>query len=291
MRSSLSWVEKVLGRTVRDQQAMAGATSSEVYRIVVSGGQSVVLRLFTNQEWLATEPDLAGHEAAALEAVAASNLPTPGLLAVDETGAEAGVPAVLMTELPGSVMVDPPDRELWLDGMAGALAHLHSLEVSRFPWSYRVWQDLERLTVPGWSTNPARWETAIDRIRRDFPASQVGFIHRDFHPTNVLWSAGTVSGVVDWVNACRGPTGVDVAHCRLNLAAMSGPETANGFSARYETLTGRSHDPFWDLVATVEWLPGAQVYPPWLDFGLVDLDTPLVHARVEAFIGEALARV
>lgn len=290
MRSPLSWVEEVLERTVLDHEPMAGATSSEVYRVAVTGGPPVMLRLFTNEDWLAAEPDLAEHEAAALVAMAMSPLPTPQLLAVDETGLQAGVPAVLMTELSGSVVVDPANLQEWLDGLADALAAIHGFEVSRFPWTYRVWQDLGPLTVPKWSENPPLWEELIGRVRRDLPPSSIGFVHRDFHPTNVLWSEGMVSGVVDWVNACLGPLAVDVAHCRLNLAAMFGGVTAGSFTTRYEYLTGRAYDPSWDLFAAVEWLPDAAVYPPWRSLGLPDLDTPTVRSRVEAFVGKALER-
>jgi aminoglycoside phosphotransferase (APT) family kinase protein len=291
LKKPLEWVEGVLGRTVLDYEPMTGATSSEVYKVGVAGGPPVVLRIFTDEEWLAAEPDLAEHEAAALAAMAPSPVPTPRLLAVDETGSEAGVPAVLMTELPGSVIVDPPDPEAWLDGLADTLVAIHTFEMSPFPWSYRVWQDLEQLPVPEWSTAPELWEEMIERVRRELPPSPIGFIHRDFHPTNILWREGTVTGVIDWVNACLGPLFMDVAHCRLNLAAMSGTAAARAFTATYENCSGRAYDPFWDLVAAVEWLPDAAVYGPWRLLGLPDLDTPTVRARVQAFVEEALERL
>jgi Ser/Thr protein kinase RdoA (MazF antagonist) len=46
------------------------------------------------------------------------------------------------------------------------------------------------------------------------------FLHRDYHPGNLLWNDGSLSGIVDWAFSCRGPRGVDVAHTRWNLALV-----------------------------------------------------------------------
>ncbi len=291
MDKAIDWVRRVLGNSVVHHEALVGATSSEVHRILIDGGPNVVLRLFTNAEWLAMEPDLAEHEATALEVAAGLEVPTPELLAVDPTGSEAGTPALLMSELPGLVVLRPPDKEPWLTGLAEAMAILHNFEVPGFPWKYRVWQNLDRLTVPYWSGRPALWEEVIDQVGPGAPPFSARFIHRDFHPTNVLWSEGRVSGIVDWVNACWGPPGVDLAHCRLNLTAMYGLEVAEDFAARYRALTNRSPDPIWDLIALIEWLPEGDVYPPWLDLGLTDLDTATVRTRLEDFARAALNRL
>lgn len=237
------------------------------------------------------EPDLAQHEAAALTIAARSPVPTPTLLAVDADGSQAGVPAVLMSAVIGAVVVTPDDGEIWLDGLAATLAKLHDIEAVGFPWSYRLWQDLESLAPPRWAADPDIWERTIDRVRAHERQPSAAFIHRDFHPANVHWLEGSVSGVVDWVNACLGPWEVDVAHCRLNLAAMHGLDAADGFALRYETLTGRSFSPVWDLNQVVEWLPEAEVYPPWTELGLVGVDTATVRRRLERFAAHALDRL
>src|SRR5258707_1164666 len=83
------------------------------------------------------------------------------------------------------------------------------------------------LVPPAWSQKPAAWARAIEVLLAGPPPAPAVFIHRDYHPLNVLWQAGAISGVVDWINACRGPAGVDVAHCRTNLAQMYGPAAAD----------------------------------------------------------------
>ncbi|GGA54207.1 hypothetical protein GCM10007416_29250 [Kroppenstedtia guangzhouensis] len=72
---------------------------------------------------------------------------------------------------------------------------------------------------------------------------RAAFIHRDFHPANILWEEDRISGVVDWVNAYRGPAEVDVAHCRIKLALMVGLEAAESFSQAYEQCSGQGYDP------------------------------------------------
>jgi hypothetical protein len=72
--------------------------------------------------------------------------------------------------------------------------------------------------------------------------------------------------VVDWPNACRGAANIDVAWCRMNLAALYGVAAADRFLDFYRSLTGPSFDyhPYWDLIVLIELLPGPpDVYSGW----------------------------
>ena len=60
---------------------MAGATSSSVYAVRTQPGVDAVLRLFDNAAWLADEPDLVAHEAAALGEADRAGCPAPRLIA------------------------------------------------------------------------------------------------------------------------------------------------------------------------------------------------------------------
>jgi aminoglycoside phosphotransferase (APT) family kinase protein len=71
--------------------------------------ERLVLRRHVRADWLAEEPDLVDREAVALQLVAASPVVTPKLLAVDMNGQDAGVPALLMTALPGRLDWAPTD--------------------------------------------------------------------------------------------------------------------------------------------------------------------------------------
>ena len=105
---------------------------------------------------------------------------------------------------------------------------------------------------PALARHPQLWQKAIDIWRDGMPAHRPTFIHRDFHPGNVIWSRREVVGVVDWVNVCQGPVGVDLAHCRANLRATSGPEVADRFLAAYQSLTGETLDPYWIIASHLE---------------------------------------
>jgi len=78
-------------------------------------------------------------------------------------------------------------------------------------------------------------------------------LHRDFHPGNVLWRRGTVSGMVDWQGACTGPAAADVAHCRVNLLTF-GIDAAEHFTALWQQASGTACHPWADVVTIIGFL-------------------------------------
>ena len=295
----LRWVADAVGAgaAVQSVTPLAGATSSVLHSIEV-GYQGyivqTVLRQFVDAEWLETEPDLALHEAAGLKRAVNARVATPELIAYDEKGAGCGVPATLMTRLPGAVELKPTEFDVWLHQLAEALIPIHALEAGDFPWSYYPYSDISRLEPPGWSSFPDLWEKAIDVVAGPWPEARERFIHRDYHPNNVLWRDGRVSGIVDWVNAARGPAGIDVAWCRQNLAQLYGVEAADRFLEYYQSLAGADFEyhPFWDLIAVIELLPGPiGVYPGWTACGMVSLEAELVRVRVDDYLASLIERV
>lgn len=275
-----------------------GATSSHLYALRASLDgveQDYVLRLFTNAEWLADEPDVPLHEASSLAMLQAAGLPVPRLVALDAQGAECGVPALLMTCVPGSIELTPPDMDRWLDQLAGFLPRLHAVPVDGHAWEYFPYVVPAEMSISPTAPDAALWQRAVEIGSRPFPFFQPRFIHRDYHPVNVLFQAGQLSGVVDWPNACRGPVGVDVAHCRSNLALMYGVAVADRFLelCQQHMRAYWQYDPFWDLMSILDGgLPAGEwdVYPPWLSFGLSHLTPSLVHARQREYLASVLAR-
>jgi len=293
------WVLEALGPHTRVSGVtpLAGATSSSLYRIGIEGRDrawNVILRLFTNSEWLRDEPKLARHEAESLIKAGEVAVNTPELIAFDESGGSCGVPAVLMTELPGAVDLRPRDQEEWLGRMADALVRVHEVSATAFPWTYFTYNDLSALTPPKWSSLAGPWGDAIRFAQGQPPETRPTFIHRDYHPVNVLWEDGRVSGIVDWVNACRGPAGIDVGHCRLNLALLAGVDAADAFLALYRAEAGSAfaYHPYWDVVSMLEFLPGPpEVYQGWVDFGLTQLTPDLMKQRLEAYLLSLVGRL
>ncbi|HVG31900.1 MAG TPA: aminoglycoside phosphotransferase family protein [Pyrinomonadaceae bacterium] len=290
--TALRWVADAVGAgaTIRAVSPLAGATSSLLHSIeVIYQGRIVktVLRQFVDAEWLAVEPDLARHEAASLRVAASANVPTPALIAYDEKGDECGAPSTLVTLLPGAVDLQPADFDRWLRGMAAALRCVHKIETVDFPWEYFPYNDIAQLQVPGWSACPEHWAKAIEIVQGPRPRARERFIHRDYHPNNVLWQGSSVSGVIDWVNACRGAPGIDVGWCRQNLAQLYGVATADRFLEAYraESEADFEYHPFWDLITLIEHLPGPPgIYPGWPAFGINHLDEELVTARIDDYL-------
>ena len=278
MRRLAAWVARETGGSLSRQ--LEGSTSSTLYEVLVDGAPALVVRAFTNDGWLADEPDLALHEASALEIIELVDIPTPRLVAVDTTGEQAGVPAIVMTRLPGSVHLpdDPSDR--WISLLAEPLTSIHEAQITQFAWSYDPWIDESSLRRPGWSTDPGLWERAFSTYLGGMPDESMCFLHRDYHPVNTLWDNGVVSGVVDWVNACVGPPSSDIAHCRLNLSLMYGLDTAD----RFTRMVDPDYNPIWDLAPALSGLHEADIYPPWTTFGLTRLTLGAVRARLEEFV-------
>ena len=207
-RQALAWAGAWLGGPVISARALRGGMSSAVHLVTARrpDGQraQAVLRRYVRPD--PDEPDPAAREARALRLAGAAAVPTPALLAVDPDGTQAGVPALLMSRLPGRVDWWPSDLDRWLERLAALLPRIHgtalppSEAVPRFA-PYRQ----ENYRPPGWARYPRVWERAVEISRAPAPDLPAVLLHRDFHPGNVLWRYGRVSGVVDWLGACSGP--------------------------------------------------------------------------------------
>ncbi|MEK3786708.1 aminoglycoside phosphotransferase family protein [Paenibacillus sp. FSL K6-1230] len=257
--------------------------------------QAVVMRLFTDAAWLQQEPDLPVHESEALRAAATTGLPVPFAIARDTDGSIAGMPAVLMSFLPGKPYVQPAPPELpchlWVGEMGRVLALLHASSAS-LAWSYSRYTPAAELRVPSWSREPEAWQFIIDHVQQGSPAYQPVFIHRDYHPGNLLWDQGKISGVVDWVNACMGPAGADTGHCRVNLAILGGEMIADSFMNSYLNAGGlqEASHPYWDMNALTDFVTDPlEVHKGWLDLGL-PMTTTLMAARLDKYALEIAAR-
>ena len=188
------------------------------------GGSSV-------RDWLAEEPDTATREAKALELLADVGLPTPRLVAVDPDGSARG-------------RAVGPDDSVARDASSGSRRSSRS---SCARWPSRCQSSIRcRFAAGGAPRLPAvsAADAPAARVGRrapmsgsvrsmssmaESPSEERLFVHRDYHPGNVLWEAGRVSGIVDWVNASVGSPWADVGHCRVNIASELGQQAADRF--------------------------------------------------------------
>jgi aminoglycoside phosphotransferase (APT) family kinase protein len=285
-----AWVAATLelDETIDAVKPLSGATSSDVFRVTTQlrdrSNRRLVLRWYEEARAARREPDAVVREVTALRALTGTGVPAPRLIASYDGGAEAAA-GVLMSEIPGRPRFDLPDPGAMLD----VLATIHA--VDRTPiarYRYRGYHEDARLDRPSWWRDRPAWERAIIRTSTVRPSGPDRFIHRDFHPGNLLWSDDRLQGVVDWVDACIGPAAVDVAHCRVNLALLFGPERA-------DIVPG---DPAWDIelaLGILDWEDGANDrWPDSLPSTLATMGAPLVDVatarrRLEAFVRRALA--
>jgi len=249
---------------------MRGASSVALHRLDLADGSRLVLRRYVWRALLEAEPDAPGREADALRVARRHGLPVPELVACDTAGdiVGDGLPVLLTTLLDGQPLAVPS-----LPRLAEAAACIHSIDADDLGHEYFPWYEEEMTTPPPLTGRPGLWGLAIELWRNALPEYRPTFIHRDFHPGNLLWKRTRLTGIVDWPAACRGPIGCDIAHCRANLRDLAGPEVADQFVAAYTSTTGEEVDPFWVMAGHLE-----HSHDHWTRERL-DLDEPdLEHA-------------
>ncbi|QGN32530.1 phosphotransferase family protein [Microlunatus sp. Gsoil 973] len=255
---ALAWVcEQVGASHVAGVRALPGGTSSAVHRVLLrsrdGSTQPVILRRYV-MDWVADEPWTPGNEAEVLRLLTGTPIAAPRLLAADPEGSATGTPTIVMSELPGRVEWRPNDLDGWLRRLAEALPEVHAVPVAGAGLRRFAPYPPERPLPPGWSKYPAAWERAIELFEGVQPEVPQVFIHRDFHPGNVLWSQGRISGIVDWTSSCVGGAAADVAHCRANLVGHFGQQVADRFLTMWMTVSGTSeYHPYWDLSDVLSW--------------------------------------
>lgn len=268
-----SWLQRELGDRVSVGGAMTGGVTSHVYAV----DADFVVKQVGDPRWLRERPEVIRYEAAVLDWLSSTALPVPEVVAVDPDGAQAGFPSMILRRLDGRPAGDVAEPQVWMDALARLSASVAS--VSAAPWIRRFerYQDADTATPPSWARNSTAWIEAIAFVAAPPPVSEERFIHRDFHAWNVLWSGG-VSGVVDWSQASVGPPQMDAAHCRANLAISHQPATADRYGELWAAATGLVHDPYWDLVTCVDFLPDWRPSPRGND----RLEAWLLHVLAEA---------
>lgn len=286
---AIAWVRAAVpdAREVRVLERFAGATSSSLHALEVeregAPPLSLVLRRYTDAQVRAKEPQYPRTEASALRMLEeAEGILAPRLVAYDETGEACDVPAVLMSRLDGRPTIAPEDVSGWVGGLAQALASVHRLDGAGLDEVYQRWHNPRTVEPPEWSRQPRSWARLIEASRTLEPAGEVTLLHRDYHPGNVLWKDGTVSGIVDWPNACRGVPAIDVGHCRRNTVSTHGVEVAEAFLAAYGAASGRPPSALCDAICLLDsaWAP---VLPAYHAYGRTDLTDDIMHARLDEY--------
>lgn len=277
---AVTWCKKTLGpQWMIAAVSQLVASSATVLAIDVERDgemRRLVLRLHDQPWFFEEEPDAIAREAAALAVVRDARLPAPELLG----WSERDPPALLMTRIEGEPMFALPDP----GAVSDVLEQIHELPTPAISaWTYRGYHEGLELCQPDWWRDARTWTRALLQTETARPPADLVFIHRDFHPGNLLWVGDRLKGVVDWVSACMGPAAFDVSHLRLNLAVLHSPRVAN------QLFPG---DPAWDIEAAFgffDWTTPSTV-SSW-NGGWPHVPTEVARRRFEAFVGEALARL
>ena len=66
--------------------------------------------------------------------------------------------------------------------------------------------------------------------------------HGDFHPGNVLWQRGRISGVVDWSEARLDTRSYDLAYFRASVCYLLGPDIADRLADACSGIVGVTSD-------------------------------------------------
>jgi aminoglycoside phosphotransferase (APT) family kinase protein len=286
-----AWVEARLGGRVVRVEALAGGWTSRMRRVSTAAGEVFVLRSFVDAFYRRHAPGLLGREAAILRLLATTGVPAAELVAVDPDGSQCADPSLLMTLLPGRVRLDLEGMDERIDTLARLLVEIHAIQPAERPRTYQAWTAPDRVRLPADAS--ATWHRAVDVIRAEPPPYVGCFLHRDFHPGNVLFSGTEATGVVDWVETSWGPPDLDVAHCATTLALLSGTEAADRFVTAYVAAGGTlDADPdahrYWRMLDALAFAPDAEkVATPWREVGRTDLTPAEVTARLERYL-EAL---
>ncbi|MYW69942.1 phosphotransferase [Streptomyces sp. SID8379] len=311
-----AWVEGSLrpGERIRAVQTLRGGWTSQMRRLDVErieGSQgipgeeepySLVLRSFVRPFFVKHAKGLLTREAEILQLLAGTAVPAARLHGVDASAENCDHPSLLMSLLPGSVRLDAPDIERRAELLARQLAVIHGLRVPEGdrPRTYQAWTSPERVRLPESSRRMDVWQRAVEVIRRPPPAHRSCFLHRDFHPGNVLFTgegAGlTVTGVVDWVETSWGPADLDVAHCSTALALLHGVPVGMQLADRYLAVGGTLSDApadhlYWRVLDALAFAPDAEkVAEPWRELGRTDLTPAVLTQRLEDYLEALFSR-
>ncbi|MGW6909646.1 phosphotransferase family protein [Streptomyces sp. NPDC054940] len=286
-----------VGERIVGTEALHGGITAEMRRLTIGtrdgGTRHLVLRTFVDVEHA---EDWLHREAGALALLAGTGVPAPGLVAVDPTAAHGAYPSLLMTHLAGRTVLDDEGLEARVPLLARQLVAIHALRPAERPREYVALTTADTVVTPK-GADAAAWAAAIDVIRRPAPPYEGRFLHRDFHPGNVLFdvppsspAGARITGVVDWAATSWGPVDLDVAHCSTNLALLHGPAWGQRFAEAYEEAGGvlavsASERLYWRVRDALAFSEEVRlVSQPWREAGRTELTTRAVEERLDAYV-------
>lgn len=291
------------GRLVR-MRRLRGGLGSRTHLLNIKGAAGdrcqAVLRRYLPSAHQKLTPERATREFEILRIIEAAGIPAPRPVLLDADGRHFGVPAMVLSYLPGRPLFASRDVQAWIDGLARALQAVHAVTPERFDLSdLQVYlrdgmrQEIEHQRERAAAGEPLAQEVhavldaELDRI--DWPAPSL--VHDDYWPGNTVWYRGQLVGIIDWTQAELGDPRADVAQCRVDLVLSHGMDVADAFLGSYQAAAPQPLPDIWffDLFRGLRALFS---YERWLigyhDLGLTHLSAAATGARLRAFLQRAL---
>ena len=217
---------------------LAGAGMTDAYDVTLDRSPGrVVVKLYRDGD--STGP----LEWSRLQFVQRVSVPVPEPITADLQSIWFGRPAIVMSRLQGRPNLTPKDVGSWVYGLAQTLAALHETNVDGAtgavtrPPQAETWR-------PATFEERSLMAEAESVIAARLPSleSERVLTHGDFHPANVLWQRGRISGVVDWSAARLDARWYDLAYCRASVCLRLGPDVADRLADAYAGIVGDRAD-------------------------------------------------
>jgi aminoglycoside phosphotransferase (APT) family kinase protein len=196
----------------------------------------------------------------------------------DLDGRRSRYPTSLISWLDGRPDIVPTDPGGWARELGRALAAVHAVPTERLTALPSVFDGAggsrEILAGPLAAEVRSRWPEVV--------ASPQVLTHGDYWSGNVVWRDGSLTGVVDWSGASRGPRGFDLGWCRLDLVLLFDERIADEFLAAYEAGAGQAVGEIrlWDCWAAARSDRAVGSWAPnYLPLGRADLDEAELRRR------------
>lgn len=235
-------------------------------------------------------------EAAALVAAERLGVAAPRLIAADLTGAEAGVLALLITEIPGRSRIartTTPARLRAFGGAVGRLAAVPLEPTPELPLRRRSLEGQDFVALrEGTEAGPLLAEAERRIAQLPEPQAPTVLVHGDLWHGNVIWVRDKIAAIIDWDAAGAGHYGIDLGGARCDAAILFGAAAPDHVLAGWEAVTGwRAEDAaYWDVVAALGTVPDMGQWSPAIhDQGRTDLSPDELNRRRDAFLRAALA--
>lgn len=246
-------VRSVCGRDVELAVPLPGGGMNETYRVRLSGGDAVVVRIaHRSVPWFRDEAHL-------MELARLAGVPTPEVLGVEHVDHDGEVLSFSVQQfLPGrslddlvrgptaadveQVVVDAGELLARVHGIAAERGMRHELRSPEERVVARVVRTVRRALGPAAATVVERGAARLHEEVLAGPSAVTGLAHGDFLPKNLLVDSGAIVGVIDWEFAGPASPAFDLArwevsagdplHDRVHLlrrgyARLADPDTAD----------------------------------------------------------------